>query len=87
MDWLRSEDLKEEKNVIASTTMITAPPHFSVANSRGGLARGHEPIVGYTEVEILPVVRYGKLGTPARRLHVNDAPRCISTKKALANYR
>src|SRR5271166_1865388 len=23
----------------------------------------------------------------ARRLHVNDVPRCVSTKKALANYR
>jgi hypothetical protein len=26
MDWLRSEDLKEEKNVTASTTIIAAPP-------------------------------------------------------------
>jgi len=26
MDWLRSEDLKEEKNVTASTTMIAALP-------------------------------------------------------------
>ena len=26
MDWLRSEDLKEEKNVTASTTIIAVPP-------------------------------------------------------------
>ena len=26
MDWLRSEDLKEEKSVTASTTIIAAPP-------------------------------------------------------------
>jgi hypothetical protein len=26
MDWLRSEDLKEENNVTASTTMIAALP-------------------------------------------------------------
>jgi hypothetical protein len=26
MDWLRSEDLNEEKNVTASTTIIAAPP-------------------------------------------------------------
>jgi hypothetical protein len=26
MDWLRSEDLKEEKNVTASTNMIAALP-------------------------------------------------------------
>jgi hypothetical protein len=26
MDWLRSEDLNEEKNVTASTTIIAVPP-------------------------------------------------------------
>jgi hypothetical protein len=41
-----------------------------------------------TEVQVSPAVRlYGKLGTLARRLHVNDVLLCVSTEKALANYR
>jgi len=36
MDWLRSEDLKEEKNVTASTTIIAVPS--TLASPRGGEA-------------------------------------------------
>jgi hypothetical protein len=41
-------------------------------------------IFGYTEVEISPVVQ--RTGDSARRLDVNDVPRCVSSKKNLANY-
>jgi hypothetical protein len=46
---------------------------------------GSGRIVGYTEVEIPPLVR--RTEDSARRLDVNDVPRCVSTKKYLANYR
>ncbi len=44
MDWLRSEDLKEEKNVTASTSIIAVPPLWRRPRGRDGLAWGHEPI-------------------------------------------
>ena len=45
---------------------------------------GSGRIVGYTQVEIPPVVRRTR---SARRLDVNDVPRCVSTEKNLADYR
>ena len=46
MDWLRSEDLKEEKNVTASTTIIAAPPFWRRQASGSQRPRGSERFVG-----------------------------------------
>ena len=39
MDWLRSEDLKEEKNVIAPVPIIAGPLPFGVAKGYSLMAQ------------------------------------------------
>jgi hypothetical protein len=46
MDWLRSEDLKEEKNVTAPVTIIAGEGrlHFGVAERLRGVTLGYAKI-------------------------------------------
>jgi hypothetical protein len=60
---------------------------LSRSGAVGSASESSGSFVVYTEGEIPPCGSLMRTGNAARRLHVNDAPHCVSTKKALASYR